>query len=304
MPGMRTVAAIMGLIGLAFPATALAGWPDRVGTRALGMGGALRGAATGDAGPMLNPSGMALARAYAVEAAYQMDSGTSAHRPHVSVVDSTSGFGLAGGLYYTYLTAKPGASKISGHEAGASLSVPFGQRIFIGGQLKYFRLLNESLLDVDPVIPNQRIRGFTFDLGATVRPLDIVTLGVVGYNLADRNTAAAPLALGFGASVMPLPGLIVTADSVIDFTTYDDTRGNLISFMGGAEYSTATGIAVRAGGGKNGQRDAGYVSTGASAVSEMGAVDIGVSRDLSGTTKLTVFAISIRLFAATSRDPG
>lgn len=303
MPGMRTVALIIGLIGLAWPASAFAGWPDRVGTRALGMGGALRGAATGDAGPMLNPSGMALARAYAVEAAYQMDSGTSGHRPHVSVVDSTSGFNLAGGLYYTYLTAKPGSSKISGHEAGASLSVPFGQRIFIGGQLKYFRLLNESLLDVGPP-PDQRIHGFTFDLGATVRPLDIVTLGVVGYNLADRNTAAAPLALGFGGSVMPLPGLIITADSVIDFTTYDDTRGNLTSFMGGAEYSTATGIAVRAGGGKNGQRDAGYVTAGASAVSEVGAIDIGVSRDLSGISKLTVFAISIRLFAATSMDPG
>ena len=305
MQPMRSAALIIGMIALALPARSWAGWPDRVGTRALGMGGALRGAATGDAGPMLNPSGMSLARAYAVEGSYQLTNGETAHRPHVSVVDSTSGFNIAGGLYYTYLTSKPNvSSQVSGHEAGASLAVPFGQRLSVGGQLKYFRLVDEYVGEADAMRPDQRTRGFTFDLGATVRPHDVLTLGVVGYNLADKSAPAAPLAVGFGAGLMPLPGLLLGADAVIDFTTYDDTRGNLTSYMGGAEYSTTNGLALRAGGGRNGQRASSYVSGGVSAVSEMAALDIGFSRDLSGTSKLTVFAISVRLFAATAINPG
>lgn len=309
MPRMRIVASTLLVAAtLGFGRQAYATWPDYIGTRAVGMGGALRAAATGDAGPMLNPSGMALARAYAVEAGYQLTSDPSSHRPHLSVVDSTSATGIAAGLHYTYVSAKPGNAKLTGHEAGLAVSIPFGGRVFLGGQAKYYRLSSASTLAPPeglPDLPEETTRGFTFDLGATIRVLETLNFAVVGYNLADLDSALAPVALGTGAAYAPLAKVTLAFDTVFDFTTYDDTRETLTSLMGGVEYLTDGGVAVRVGGGRNGPREAGYVSAGASAISELGAVDVGISRDLSGDPKLTMFVISARLFAATGAvDPG
>jgi len=286
--------------------TAQAGWPDNVSTRALGMGGALRGAATGDAGPMMNPSGMGLARNYAIEARYQLTQNDSSHRPHLSIVDATSAYRVAGGLYYTYLSEKPGTLKRSGHEAGVSLAVPFGSMVFVGGQLKYLRLATES--QVAPATgtdaASHKLSDYTFDLGVTVRPVTQLSLGAVAYNVKDLKDPLAPLGAGLGASFAPMPVLNVTFDTVFDFTSYDDTKGTQTSLMGGLEFMVDNGVALRAGGGKSSMRQAGYVAAGASAVSELGAVDIGMSRDISGGSKYTVFALSVRLFAATPIDPG
>src|SRR5687768_4896169 len=80
---------------------------DFPGTRATGMGGAMRATATGDAGPMLNPSGMSLTRAYVLETAYQYVDPGGENDFRTSIVDSTSGFNVAGGLYYTYRDGDP-----------------------------------------------------------------------------------------------------------------------------------------------------------------------------------------------------
>src|SRR6266545_4900207 len=102
-----------------------AGELDVVTPRALGMGGALRGSATGDAATVLNPSGMSLLRSYAIEASYELMRPDSVHVGHVSVVDSTSAANLGGGLYYTYAQASPkGAAEPSRHEGGLALSFP------------------------------------------------------------------------------------------------------------------------------------------------------------------------------------
>jgi len=84
----------------------------------------MRAAATGDAGPMLNPSGMSLVRAYTAEGSYQYGSPDSTHDGHVSVVDSTSGLNLGGALFYTFHAASPGGISQSGQMGGASLSFP------------------------------------------------------------------------------------------------------------------------------------------------------------------------------------
>ena len=137
-----------------------------------------------------------------------------------------------------------------------------------------------------------------------MKPVDQLSLGGAVYNLNDQETPLAPFSAGGGIAFMPLPALTVTFDTVVDFTTYADNVGNKTSVLGGAEYMTPNGVAVRLGGGKNAIRNAGYVSAGASAVSEMGALDVGFSRDISGDSKFTVFALSLRLFAATPIDPG
>ena len=58
-------------------------------------------------------------------------------------------------------------------------------------------------------------------------------------------------------------------------------------------------LALRAGGGYDGVRDNGYFSVGVSAVSEVGAIDFALQRDISGDGKATIAAISARLFVPT-----
>src|SRR5262245_29238693 len=133
---MRGVA--VAVVLLALPATARA-FEDYVGARPLGMGGAGRALATGDAGPLLNPSGMTLAKLYHVEAGYGHSSRLSDHFLHASVVDSTSDLLVAGGLYYTYHPSHPdNLPSGHGHEAGSAVALPLGEYVAVGATLKYF----------------------------------------------------------------------------------------------------------------------------------------------------------------------
>jgi len=115
---------------------------DYWGTRPLGMGDTGRAYAIGDVGPLLNPSGMSLVKNFQVlEGAYGYSSRLKAHTLHASMVDNTSGFGIAGGLYYTYRATEPGGGVTGhGHEGGLALSIPIAGRVTFGGTVKYFRL--------------------------------------------------------------------------------------------------------------------------------------------------------------------
>ncbi len=291
---MRLGPAIWGLVLAA--GSAHAAVPAVPGPRALGMANALRGAATGDAALSLNPSGISLLKWYVVEGSYMHARAAGEHDAHVSVVDSTSSYGIGGGIYYTYLAASPeGAPERSGHEGGAALSFPFGEKVTIGGTLKYLRLVSEG-----GGLPAEQVtKGFTFDAGLTVRPVPSFTVGVVGHNLGDKEDPRFPFAVGGGITV-GLRDLLLSADGVLDFTTHDDMRGNVVHVMGAAEYQIAKGFALRAGGGRRGDTRAGFLSTGLSLFSEIGALDAGLQQDLGGSRKETFFALGARVFVPTA----
>jgi len=270
--------------------------PPVPGTRSLGLAGALRGAATGDSGLTLNPSGMSLMRAYVIEGSYLYDGvkGGDGHLGRLSIVDSTSGFNVAGGVYYQYLSQDLGGGvSRSGHEGGVALSIPLGEHLFIGGAAKYLRLTTEAGA-------SSMTKGFTFDAGITVKPVGSVTIGVAGQNLVDKHTDRAPRTVGGGITVGATSDLLLAADAVLDFTSRRDATGGasgkVWSFMGGAEYLFAKKFALRAGGGRRGFPEAGYLAVGASYIAQIGAIDFGFQRDLSGSAEETVIGASARLF--------
>jgi hypothetical protein len=261
--------------------------------RALGMGGALRGAAAGDAALALNPSGMSLLRAYALEGEYLHGSGRSENDAHVSIVDSTSAFNVAGGLYYTYLSASPGgdAPDRSGHEGGFALSVPFGEKIFLGATAKYVRLTTKG----GAAMADDVTKGLTFDVGATLRPTTFLGIGIVGYNLNDLHDRRLPFAVGGGITASPMDELLLAFDVLWDRHAGAGDQA-AVHLMGGAEYTFARRVALRAGAGHRGGALTGtYVSGGLTLVSEVGALDGGVQRGL-GDLDETLFVISARLF--------
>lgn len=266
---------------------------DDIGSRGVAMGGAGRADARGDEAPLLNPSGMSLAKLYTVQGHYQLTSPGGGQLAHVSVVDSTSAFNLSGGIYYTYRNgAVDGFSRRVGHEGGVALSAPFGQWVMFGVTGKYLHVTGGAP-EADGSTNHD---GFTLDAGLTLRPAAILTLGVVGYNLRDPSTSLAPTSMGYGAAVNPIADLTIAVDLFHDFTTSDGTRGVRTTIAAGADYTWAQRTAFRVGGGRDGGRERGYLSGGFAAISDMGAVDLSVSQDVTGTRKLTILVVSLRVF--------
>jgi hypothetical protein len=241
---------------------------------------------------------MSLLKAYTLEAAYALVPPDPSHLFHGSIVDSTSGLNLGGGIYYTYQTASPtGLPSFRGHEAGAALSLPFGDRFSLGATVKYFRLRGGSVGFGGEADGNG---GITVDAGATIRPGANLSLGVVGYNLRDINSHQAPTGLGYGVSFAPIPELLLVADGLTDFTVNDATRGVRTTLMGGVELVLASKVVFRGGGGRDGLTGNGYFTAGFSTASEIGALDLGARQDAiqggEGAPRETFFGVSLRLF--------
>lgn len=289
-------------------AAAIAGWSSTalafeefVGTRTLGTGSASRAWAVGNAGPLLNPSGMSLVKEYTVEAGYGYTNRVPGHFFHAAVVDNTSTFNIAGGAYYTYHDLAATGRSGTGHEGGFALSFPFGTFLSLGGTVKYFRLRGEDAMALGV---DDREGGVTFDVGATLRPMRLLSFALVGTNLRDLGNGHAAQGLGYGVAVTPIPNLVIALDGRTRFTPDNYTNREGTSIMGGAELMLAQRAGLRLGGGYDAITGSGYGTAGLSAISEIGALDIGIRYDLTQGEmapgvpypRNTVAGVGLRLF--------
>jgi hypothetical protein len=262
--------------------------------RSLGMGESLRGAAAGSAALFLNPSGMSLTRSYVIEAGYQSAQPLEGHVAHVAIADSTSAFNLGGGLYYTYATAAPEARAGFGrHEGGVALSFPLGDVATIGATTRYLRTWVD---EGPPTAASAAVKknGFTFDAGLTIRAGKMISLGLVGYGLRDLGTSQATRSFGGGLAVIPTGQLALAVDAVTA-KLGDDRR---LTVSGGAEYTFATSLALRLGGGSVQDGEA-FGTAGLSVLSEVGALDIGGRLDMNGKSESLYIGLAARLFIPT-----
>ena len=292
---VAAVAFVVAIVAVGAPTQA---FEEFEGTRATGMGGATRAWAVGDSAPLLNPSGMTLVKGYDIEASYAYGSRLASQFFHASVVDSTSASTVAGGFYYTYMTDQPpgAAAAGHGHEAGASVAAPLGSYVSIGGTLKWFHLEGSD------EGPSHATGGLTFDVGVTVRPTENLSVAVVGANLRDFDAGQVPQTLSYGAAFVPTPALVFAIDGLTSFTRDDFLGARGTGVRGGLEWSVAQHLAVRAGGGTDPLLGVGYFAGGLSAVSDIGAVDVGARADLfpmvTGSARNLFLGISLRLFAS------
>lgn len=276
-----------------------------VGSRPLGMGEGSRAFATGDAALLLNPSGISLLKNYVIDGGYAYGRTFSENILHASIVDNTSSYNLGGGIYYTYhaIAAPPGGSSGYTHEGGFALSLPFGEMLAIGTTVKYVHLVNADAGAASP-----RLNGLTFDVGATLRPAPILSLAFVGTNLHDLDNGLVPLGLGYGVALLPIPNVIVVADgrTTLEPDLFTGRKGT--SIMGGAEWTWAQRMALRAGGGYDASTGNGYLTVGLTGLSEIGALDAGLRQDVSQhedagvtTPRQTIVGVNLRLFVPASQ---
>lgn len=284
------IAFAAGVLSFCTSAVVLAAPPTYVGVRSLGMGGALRAAASGDAGPMLNPSGMSLARTYVLEGAYQYIPQADQNVFHGSLVDSASNQMFAAGLSYTYQRIPAGTSAgLRGHDVGLSVSAAAGPRASFGVTAKYLRMTEDGVRKLDAL---------TFDAGATLRPVEGWAVAVVGTNLRNLSTFQAPVTLAGGAAFTGVEGLVLDLDVVFDFGKELPGRGSHTGAMAGVEYLFSQRVAARLGGGYDPVFERGYLTAGLGVFGELGALDAGWRQDISGSGsgRQSYFAIGFRLF--------
>jgi hypothetical protein len=228
-----------------------------------------------------------------LEGAYGYSSRLHAHSLHASIVDNTSAFGIAGGLYYNYhLAEPPGGVTGHGHEVGLALSLPIASRATIGGTVKYFSLSGDDA-------PAAHTGGVTFDLGTTITLLPQLSVAVVGTNLRELDNSNAARGVGYGIAVIPVADLVIAADGWTRFTPDNHTGRKGTSVMVGGDLTVAGKFDVRLGGGYDAVTANGYATAGVSAVSEVGAIDAGIRQDVvvnENSQRATIVAISLRLF--------
>ncbi len=234
-PAARTTLALCAALAGVFAAGRAHAQADFVGTRALGMGEALRANAAGAAGPLLNPAGMSLSKGYVIEASYGLRIEDLGHHVLVSVVDSVTAR-IAAGLFYEYIHSSPklgfnwAGGKVQnakltreGHVAGLSLSMALADRFLIGATLKYLHL-NTSAPLPDGTVPDSlsldRVNSVTFDVGVLIKAHPKFNLAVVGQNLWDHGSRETPASLGLGLAFIPIPSLSIDFDALVNFTGY------------------------------------------------------------------------------------
>ncbi len=113
----------------------------------------------------------------------------------------------------------------------------------------------------------------------TVRPVPLLSLSVVGTNLIDQHNSNASQGVGFGAAVIPIDNVLIVLDAIHRFTADNDTGRKGTSVMGGGEFTLAQRFSARLGGGYDARTGNGYVTAGVSALSEIGAFDLGIRQD-------------------------
>jgi len=249
---------------------------DFVGTRALGMGEALRANAAGAAGPLLNPAGMSLSKGYVIEASYGLRIEDLGHHAFVSVVDSVTAR-VAAGLFYEYIHSSPklgfnwaggevqtASLTRQGHVAGLSLSMALADRFLIGATIKYLHFDTTAPLPdgtVPPSLELDHLNGVTFDIGLIAKIHPKFNIALTGMNLWDHGSRETPACMGIGLAFIPLPQLSIDLDALVNFTgfktpVYTDSTNTVVkdfTFKAaarigpGAEWLIANKVPVRLG---------------------------------------------------------
>ena len=270
---------------------------DLLGPREIAVGEAGRGGATGASSIGLNPAGLPLNRELVFEGGYGYRASDSASMVGVSACDSTNA--APGCFFYDYASSSPELDGMSGtrtsHIAGISVSRAVVPRISLGATAKYFRF-SEQMEGVDEA----KSKGFSFDLGATVRVTELINLGVSGQNLWGDDSTQFPRAIGGGVLARPIPTLSLSFDSRWK------TDGTGARYGGGGELfirAGENGFPIRVGGLHDSELGSSYVTGGIGLANIKWGIDIAARRGVSGSDETLVLA-SMRFYGPRLASPG
>lgn len=221
--------------------------------RMMGLGGRAEALGTSTSSMFGNPAAIVGTRSFHSDGYFLWDPTRNRFGGGSAVIDSTRSL-FAGGFSYVYdnTTAPLYGDTMGAHEATRSvhdgrLNVALGfanHAIGIGGSVRYLNAsagpapLNGSTLTADAW------SGFTFAAGVYARPVQALQLSVMGHNLNNPTTTAAPIAVSGGLALTPAQVFSAVADVYFDFRTAATPRG---IYSGGIELFIANHYVIRGG---------------------------------------------------------
>jgi len=145
--------------------------------------------------------------------------------------------------------------------------------------------------------------GFNWDLGATVRLSDLVSIGAAGYNLWGADSPEFPRAVGGGILARPIDTLAFSFDARWKLDGDDHSA----RYGGGAElflrpHNGQSGFPIRAGALRDNGLDATYLSAGVGYATLKLAIDVAARVAVTGEDD-TMFIASMRFFGPRLRAP-
>lgn len=272
------------LLGASAPALALnpPGAQDLFGTRSLSMGNAFRAVASSNEALIFNPAGVAVGRRYEIDGTYGFSPGDRLGLLNVSVVDSKSSpFGA--GIAYSHLSGTGDLLDASGSIVHLGLGFPLGTRVAWGVGFKYlgFSRPEES-------------SAITADLGLLIRPVEILTLGVVAYNVVDIANEQAPFRMGGGVSLGTDSTFRLAVDGVF---AMDEADPFGTTYHVGGELFVDRVLPIRLGYERREGEDRHFATAGVGWVTHLAGLEAAYAQGLGkGRGEERIFSFTLKLF--------
>ena len=298
-----TAGAVCVALLTAAPAAAedpLVGSGQTMDPRPIGTAGAMIAAPGGVNGVFLNPASIAMASIYHVEGMYQFTSRENMHMGGIAIVDSVTLPNIAAGVSFNYSGCESNRNSHDAFDGRLSLAGSIGKVFFVGVTGRYLRLEQNTKLSnwgpagkaALPASGSLQVKGFTVDAAAGLRLADMVTIGVVGYNLTHTESAFAPIQLGSGVSLSLMDKILIDVDTVVDFSSHTDTG---VDLRVGGELFLADTVFIRAGYKYDFYYERNTVAAGLGYLHNMFGIDLGFSQEIVDGGR-TVVSVGFKYF--------
>jgi len=264
--------------------------------RGMALGTGMRANGVGSQAQSDNPANLPVGGQYTLESflGYQPQLGRIA--AGASVTDSMTSR-LAAGLSARFLFGEDGsAGKNSGFEGRLGLGVPLGNMVSIGlaGRYANFSVADaharsEPVPEGEPEDHNYKLKGFTMDGAATIRPIQGLSISALALNFIDKHSALAPMMVGgsvaFGTSLWSLGG-----DGLIDLNKHGLFNGPKLKIGGGFEYLAEGVIPLRIGYSYDQGRHRHAITGGLGYVDQRVGVQLSMRQSVAGRAETVLMA--------------
>lgn len=257
--------------------------PDAVaGPRSMAMGDAFRAVGTSNDAIVEDPAALAMTQRYEVDGFFGYSFGAPATYWNGSIVDASS-TPVATGISYTHLASGSSSDRFSGASLRLALAVPLSDQIFIGVSGEW---LNYGL--------SETVHAITGDASLVIKPIDMLTLAAIGYNLIGIESLLAPREVAVAAAYGSDETFHVAGDAVGNLST----PSLVLDYHLGGEYLLANLVAFRAGWMFDGLLDSHFLSGGVGLVTPGVGLDVAYRQQLGGLDdKLLI--VDIKFFLPT-----
>ena len=268
--------------------------------RMLAMGGALRASSSNTSAVYLNPAAMGMAKVYHLNVKYQYTGLDQLHNGGIVLMDSVTHRIFSGGVSLDYLRSSKDETDFKSWDGRLAGSLNIQDVFFIGITGRYLKTSHDvesssrgpNVLPAFPRNDTVQASGVTMDAGLAAKAGDMVTLGLVAYNITDTGTVYAPFQLGGGVGLQIKNIWLIEVDAIADFSSYNDLA---MEVQLGTEIILKRQFSLRGGYGREFHFKVNSYSLGFGYTASRFAIDLGFRQDIEYLKRFRI-GLGFRIF--------